>query len=364
MNEETESSRTEEASAYKLEQARRKGMVARSLEFSTLLLLLAFAGFAWAFGSRIGGDLQRLMAGAVVQAPSLAYGPLELWTWTAAVASRAGHVIVPLMLLLAAAAALAVLLQVGFVFSPQALKPDFSRLNPVNGFKRIFSLQALFELGKTLLKLAVYPAIAVLVVLGAARYASNAATEPSAVASLIADSGVRLLFWLLAGMVIFAAIDVLFVRRQYARKMMMSRREMREEVRHREGDPRIKQRRRHLSRELLKRARALRQLRGSDVLITNPTHFAVALKFDAETMLAPKVVSKGAGEFAQRLKRLAFVYGVATIEDKALARALYFGVPIDAEIPEKFFKPTAAIYVRLRRARDGQSGAESAPAGA
>ena len=321
------------------------------LSFPRSPLMLALAGYLWAFGGQMARDMQRLFASALAQAPSLAFGPLELWTWTAAVGARAGHIILPLMLVLAAAAALSILVQTGFIFSMHSLKPDYSRLNPANGFKRIFSRQTLYELGKNIVKLAVYPVLALIVIVVAARYALLSDGDPRAIAALLGSTSITLLFWLLAGMAVFAAVDLLFVRRQFSKKMMMSRRELREEIRQREGDSRIKQRRKQLSRELLKRSRSLRQLRGADVLLTNPTHVAVALRFEPASMLAPKVVSKGAGEFAQRLRRLAFVYGVPTIESKALARVLFFRVPLDSQIPDTCFRETAAIYVRLRSSK-------------
>ena len=357
MNEEADGTKTEQATSFKLDEARRKGMVARSIEFSTLGVLLAFAGYLWAFGPRMAEDMQRLTAAALVQAPTLAFGPLELWTWTTAVGARAATIVLPLLLLLAAAAALAILMQTGFVFSVHALKPDWSRLNPANGFKKIFSLQTLYELGKTLVKLAVYPALAVMVIYVAARHSTQFASEPRALATLIGATGLKLLLWLLAAMVLFAAVDLLFVRKQFGKKMMMSRRELREEIRHREGDSRIKQRRKQLARELLKRARSLRQIRGADMLLTNPTHYAVALRFDQASMLAPTVVSKGSGDFALRLRRLAFVYGVPIIESKSLARSLFFRVPLDAQIPEKYFRETAAVYVQLNKSRAARDAA-------
>jgi flagellar biosynthetic protein FlhB len=260
----------------------------------------------------------------------------------------------PLVLFVVALSMLAILLQIGFVFSAHSLKPDFTRLNPATGFKRIFSIQTLYETGKSVLKLAVYCALAYLVIFAAARYATQSAGEPRAVAALIGDNAVRLLFWLLGAMAVFAAVDLLFVRRQYSKKMMMSRREIREEMRQREGDSRIKQRRRQLAQELLKRARSMRQLRGADVLVTNPTHFAVALRYEPQRMVSPQVVSKGSGEFALRLRRLAFIYGVPTIESRSLARGLFFRVALDQSVPEKYFRDTAAVYLRMRTARQAR----------
>jgi flagellar biosynthetic protein FlhB len=274
-----------------------------------------------------------------------------LWTWSTLLFGRMAYLVLPLMLLVVAIAAMSVLLQIGFLFSVHALKPDFTRLNPANGFKRIFSVQTFYETGKSVLKLVVYSALASLVVMVAALHATDAAVEPRAVATLIGVYALKLLFWMTGAMALFAAVDLLFVRRQYAKKMMMSRRELREEMRQREGDSRIKQRRRQLAQELLKRSRSMRQLRSADVLVTNPTHYAVAMRYDSRSMLAPQVVSKGAGEFALRLRRLAFVYGVPVVEDKALARELFFKVALDSLIPERFFRSTAAIYLRLQTRR-------------
>jgi flagellar biosynthetic protein FlhB len=166
---------------------------------------------------------------------------------------------------------------------------------------------------------------------------------------LMHQYGIRLLFWLAASMLLFAAIDIMFVRWQFGRQMKMSRREVREESRNREGDPRIKQQRKKFQRELLKKAQSLRGVRGADVLVTNPTHYAVALKYDQTNMLAPMPVAKGAGDFALRLKRLALVYSVPVIESPALARRLFFKVPIHQQLPEVLFSDVAKIYLSLRR---------------
>ncbi len=119
----------------------------------------------------------------------------------------------------------------------------------------------------------------------------------------------------------------------FARKMRMSRHEQKQEVKQREGDPRIKQRRKQLQRELLQRSKSMRSIRGADVLVTNPTHYAVGLKYEPGTMAAPQVVAKGAGEFALRLKKLAFIYGIPIVESRAIARQLYHKAAMEQEIP-------------------------------
>jgi flagellar biosynthetic protein FlhB len=354
MNQELEQSRTEQATPYKLEQARKKGSVARSVEASTLAVMAALAGYLWAFGADTAAQLQRTTALALAQAPALAFGPLELWRWSTSIASRMASSILPLMLLVVAIAALVILVQIGVVFSAEALKPDASRLNPASGFKRIFSMQTLYEAVKSVLKLIVYGALAVLIVHASALHSTDIAAEPRALAALLGTQSLKLVFWLLAAMTVFAAADIVFTRRRFASQMMMSRRELREETRHREGDSRIKQRRRQLAQELLKRSRSMRQLRGADVLITNPTHYAVALRYDSSAMIAPQVVSRGAGEFALRLRRLAFIYGVPVIEDRKLARTLFFKLALDSAIPENLFRQTAAVYLRLHAMRQAR----------
>jgi flagellar biosynthetic protein FlhB len=359
MNQELEQSRTEQATPYKLEQARKKGSVARSIEASTLGVMTALAGYLWAFGADTSAQLQKAAAGALAQAPALAFGPLELWSWSAAIATRMAASILPLMLLVVVVATLVILVQIGFVFSIEALKPDASRLNPANGFKRIFSAQTIYESVKSVLKLAVYGALAVLIVHASALHSTDIAAEPRALAALLGTQSLKLVFWLLAAMTLFAAADIVFTRRRFASQMMMSRRELREETRHREGDSRIKQRRRQLAQELLKRSRSMRQLRSADVLITNPTHYAVALRYDSNTMLAPQVVSRGSGEFALRLRRLAFIYGIPVVEDRQLARTLFFKLALDSAIPESLFHQTAAVYLRLQALRQARMSAPS-----
>jgi flagellar biosynthetic protein FlhB len=149
---------------------------------------------------------------------------------------------------------------------------------------------------------------------------------------------------------IFAAIDQILVRRLFLKQMRMSRREVRRELRDREGEPRIKQRRRQLHAQFAKAAESLRGVPGADVVVTNPTHVAVALKYDNATMEAPVVVAKGAHEFAARIRRTAFVHGVLTIEDKPLARALYAACAAGDPIPEAHYGRVAQIYRKLRAA--------------
>lgn len=147
----------------------------------------------------------------------------------------------------------------------------------------------------------------------------------------------------------FAAVDQIIVRRQFLTKMRMSRREVRKEAKDREGEPRLKQKRKQLHREFTRASESLRNLRNADVLVTNPDHLAVGLRYQAQQMSAPQIVALGVDHLAQRLKRLAFCYGIPIIEDRALARQLYRPSALNRTIPETCYSKVAEIYNALRR---------------
>ena len=346
---EQEQSRSEQATQYKLDQARKKGSVARGQDLTTFAVLGAAAVYFWANGAGLGERLARMMQRAIAQAPNLATQGTDLTAWATALLAEGLRNVLPLIFVLLGAAMLSILVQIGFLFAPDGLKPDFQRLNPMNVVKRLFSIQTVFEAFKSCLKLGLYVACGFIVIREASQHVLAAAPDALQSIGLMQQYGVRLLFWLAASMALFAAIDVMFVRWQFGSQMKMSRREVREESRNREGDPRIKQQRKKFQMEMLKKARSLRAVRGADVLVTNPTHYAVALRYDQTTMISPMPVAKGAGDFALRLRRLALVYSVPVIESPALARRLFFRVPINQQLPDELFAAAAKIYVAIRR---------------
>jgi flagellar biosynthetic protein FlhB len=175
----------------------------------------------------------------------------------------------------------------------------------------------------------------------------------------MAASGFRLLCGFVGIALLFALLDQFVARRMFLKQMRMSRRELRREHREREGEPRIKQKRKQLHAQFAKAAEGLRAVRGSDVVITNPTHLAVALRYDQETMAAPIVTAKGAQSLAGRIRSLAFTYGVTTIEDKPLAQDLYRRCATGSPIPEDQYRRVADIYRQLRAVRAGQGNAHA-----
>lgn len=348
---EQEQSRSEDATQYKLEQARRKGSVARGQDLTTFAVVLAAAVYLWSSGPGLGERMARMMQKAIAEAPNLSSEGSDLSSWATHLLGDGLAVVLPMVLVVLGAALLSIVLQIGILFAPEGLKPDLQRLNPMNVIKRLFSVQTLFETFKSCLKLVLYVACAFLVIREAAQHVLSINPDALQFMGLMHQYGIRLLFWLAACMALFAAVDLMFVRWQFSQKMKMSRREVREESRNREGDPKIKQQRKRFQMELLKKARSLRAVRGADVLVTNPTHFAVALKYNPSTMLAPMPVAKGTGDFALRLKRLATLYSVPVIENRALARAMFFKVPLEQQLPHAMYADAAKIYLQVRKAK-------------
>ncbi|MBN9477106.1 MAG: hypothetical protein ABS43_17630 [Bordetella sp. SCN 67-23] len=350
---EQDQNRTEEATPYKLQQARKKGTVARGQDLGTFAAGLSITTYMWFEGEGLGRHIAIATQRAFSQAAFLS-GPESATRWAGMYMSSMVSALLPLLLTIFGVALAAALLQAGVVFAPAALKPNFDKLNPVQGLQRLFSFQVLIEAARNTAKLVLYTSAVGFVLYSLPRVPPAGASTTTILNELFGHA-LKLAFWLAGIAALFALADQLIVRRQYARKMRMSRRELRDEIKQREGEPRIKQRRRQLQQELLKKTQGMRNIRGADVLITNPTHLAVALKYDTATAEAPCVVSKGAGDLAKRLRRLAFIYGVPIVEDKPLARKLFFGAKLDGEIPATLYRPVSSIYLQLRaKAAQGQ----------
>jgi len=352
MQQAAEQDKSEQASPFKLMRARRKGTVARGTDLGFLTALAAFLLYMWIAGSGLGDSLAHASRDAIVTAPSVAEG-------SGALIALTGHVfgaLVRPLAFLAVAIFLTVLLfelvQIGgFVFSAEPLKADFSRLNPAKGLKRLFSKRLLIETAKNVLKFAVYVGIAWLVGKRAVAAASTSVGDAGALSQALFGAGMRLVAWFALAALAFAVLDQLIVRKEFMKNMRMSRRELRREVREREGEPRLKQKRRQLHADFASASKSLRGVRDADVIVTNPSHYAVALRYEATSMAAPQVVSRGANALARRLKQLAFRYGVVIVEDKPLAQALYRSTLLDAPVPESLYRDVASLYTRLREAR-------------
>jgi flagellar biosynthetic protein FlhB len=350
---EQEQSRSENATPFKLQEAKRKGQVPKSLELNSLCAITALVLLLYLWGGRFMQDQLRLDAAILGQAHMLDFEAGRMMRWLAELFARQLHDLVPLLVVLMVVAIGANFIQTGPIFTTHPLKPDIDRINPVAGLKRLFTMKLVFELIKNLVKLALFATVLYIAIrdmipaLLGLLDKSPLATAPQT----LAESR-EVMFKLAAAFALIAIIDVVYTRWQFNDKQKMSRREVRDEVKHREGDPRIRARMRELRRETLARSKAMQRLPEADVLITNPTHLAIALLYKPESMSAPEVIAKGAGEAVEAMKALARKHRVPIVENRPLAQALFARTAIDQRIPDEHFPAIAKllVWVYARRA--------------
>lgn len=349
-----EQDRTEPATPFRLREARQRGQVAKSLEVNSLLLLGTALALSYLVGERVIGGLLDLCRRWFANAHRTDLdGPMMV----AAFESTFGallQVLWPVVGAIVLVSILANLLQTGPVFSFTPLKPDINRINPVAGFKRIFSKRLLYESVKTVIKMGVLGGVIWLTLKGLMpELLASANTDPQAYPRALLEGAQRLVYPLVLVLVLIALLDVAFTRWEYSDRMRMSRRELKDEVKRREGDPQVRARRRALQREAVQRAGSIRRVPDADVLITNPTRLAVALKYTRDTMAAPQVTAKGAGSLASSMREMARRHGVPIVENRRLARDLFRDVAIDEAVPPALFPTVARIlaWVFLQRQR-------------
>jgi flagellar biosynthesis protein FlhB len=354
--------RTEAATPRRLQTLRAEGRVVRSADLNTAIGLLA----AFVLLQQFGGESMRLMRGLLErQLVDLARGDLTL-TATAELGRNTGifflGVMAPILFFLPIVGIVAGLGQVGFLLSGQAVSPSFSRINPFEGMKRLVSTRSLVELAKTLVKAGLLALLLTNAYMQSVpTLAALASTDLALAGPQLASLALRLGFISGAGLLVLAGIDYLYQRWDFQRSARMTREELREELRQTEGAPEVRGRIRQLQRRMA-RGRMMLAVPMADVVITNPTHFAVALVYRTGEMGAPQVVAKGAGLVAARIKAIAAEHGVPVTENKSLAQALFKYVEIGAEIPADLFQAVAEVlaYIYALRGK-GRSG--TAPSG-
>ncbi|MEQ1810436.1 MAG: EscU/YscU/HrcU family type III secretion system export apparatus switch protein [Terricaulis sp.] len=352
---ETEQNKTEEPTPYKIRRARQRGMVARGTDLGFLSVIVGFSAFVLLAGAEAVRKISTLMARLLAETAR----NIE----PAGTMSLIGRALTPAITVVATCAltivVIVVLLEViqirGLVFSGEPFKPDFNRLNPGKNLKRIFSVRMLIETAKSLAKLILYGAAIYFIVKDVGLPLARAPVDGASLAVTWREGLTRLLMSFALMALLFAALDQIVARRDFLKQMRMSRSELNREAKEREGEPRQKQKRKRMHAEFTKQTRALGGLQGADVLIVNPEHYAVALKYDAASMQAPQIAAKGRNRFALLLKQRAFVSSILTISDPPLARALYRARDIGQEIPPAHYKAVADLYLRLRRQKDAPS---------
>lgn len=348
-DEQDQADRTEEPSQRRLEQARERGQVAASRELGHVLvlgtgLLLTVAAGPWS-AEHLASALRAILAASGAPAGS---GVAAAPTVRAAL-GEAALVILAWLAVLTVAGIAGPALQGAVVWSGQLLVPKLERISPLAGFRRLVSASTLVELGKGLIKLAIV-AIASWLVLEplAARPEALLDLAPAALLGELMALSIRLAGSVLAALAALAAIDWLWQRQQHIRQLRMTRQEVKEELRESEGDPAIKQRLRQL-RLTRARRRMMAEVPKATVVVTNPTHYAVALRYDPLTMAAPKMVAKGQDHLAFAIRDTARRHGVPVVENPPLARALYGALEPGQTIPPAFFQAVAELIAYVYR---------------
>ena len=334
MAEESDLEKTEPASPRRMEKAREEGDVPRSRELATCTVLLAAGGGMWFLGERFILHINRMLASGLAFERPLAFDPNLLFAHTAGQISDLLLAFAPFALLLMVAAAASPLLIGGWLFSANALQPKFSRMNPLSGLSNMFSVRAGVELGKAIGKTLIVGSIAWLAISNQIDAVLGLSVEPLKSGS--AHLGHLLLTSFVAivgGLVLIALIDAPYQMVHYANKLKMTRQEIRQEAKESDGNPEIKAKIRAQQREMARR-RMMSEVPTADVVVTNPTHYAVALKYVDGGRGAPKVVAKGADEVAAKIREIAAENKVPMLEAPALARALFRHTELGDEIPE------------------------------
>lgn len=332
-----------EPTEKRITEARERGEVARSRELgSAAVTIVTSAALLFA-----GGNLARALAGLVRDGFRVERGQIDD---PAALVNAFGHASLtalaatgPVLAASVAAAIVAPLVVGGWIFSPQALLPDFSRLNPLAGFGRIFGTRGLVELGKALLKIIVVGALALLVTRQMMGHMLSLGTLPVEI-GIGRAAGIlgRSFVYMSCGLLLIAAVDAPYQWWSYRERLRMTREEVREEMKESDGRPEVKAKIRQLRQRYAKQ-RMMQKVPTADVVVTNPTHFAVALKYEAGKPGAPRVVAKGRDLVATEIRRIALESGVPLFEAPALARAIYGTTEIDHEIPRGLYVAVAQV---------------------
>ncbi|WDY57912.1 flagellar biosynthesis protein FlhB [Pseudomonas sp. PSKL.D1] len=352
MAETSKEDRTEAATPRRIEKAREEGQVARSRELSTFIMLLAGIGGLWAMGGRLYDHLGSILERGLLFDRAQLFDTTLMLTTLASLSSAALLALVPFFTLMVVAALAAPTLLGGLVITLAAAAPRFSRLNPISGLGRLFSVQVLVELGKAVAKATL---IGVVLYLFMHAHIGQLLGLPKlppqqALVTLMALTAKACLMCT-AVMIVVVGIDTPYQLWTYAKNLRMSKEEIRQEHKNSDGDPHLKARIRRLQQTRARR-RMMSKVPKADVVVTNPSHFAVALSYRKEKDGAPRVVAKGADAVALRIREIAAEHRLPILEAPPLARALYFHVDLDRQIPTELYTVVAEVVawaIRLKR---------------
>jgi len=349
--------KTEPATARRKREAREEGSIARSMDLTAALTLLGAVLLLLWLTPHMMRDLTVFVRETLESSSSDTWsanpiGGEDLERAVRILIGSAG----PFVGLMFIVAYVAAVWQVGWIFTTKPLQPKLSKLDPINGFKKFFNMQALGRAGMSLGKVALILLVSIAVI--SRRFQEILMLPRFGFAEACAKSGgyiVELLLWLAAMLIILGILDFAFQKWQWERQHRMSKHEVKEELRMTMGDPLIKQRQRGFARKILSQ-RLQQTVPKADVVVTNPEHISIALKWDPQTMNAPKVLAKGTDYIALRIRQIALANRIPIVERKPLARAMYPIVQVGQEIPSNFFQAVAEVLAYVYRLNNRKAG--------
>ncbi|MEM7258856.1 MAG: flagellar biosynthesis protein FlhB [Pseudomonadota bacterium] len=345
----------------RLLEARKKGQVARSRELNTTVMLLTSSAALFLMGSQASTQVLELI-GSILQIDRNAVFDVNSVTAELTNAIMTALImLLPLFFIMICACIFAPVLVGGFAFSTESFAPKFSRMNPLSGLQRMFGLQGLMELIKSVLKVALLMLVTWwLFYIMAERYLMLGSMPPAQGVATALGMIIVIFSTLSAATMLVAAIDVPYVKWDHIRKLRMTRQEMKEESKESDGNPEVRGKVRQMQQEVANR-KMLTDVRNSDVVIINPTHFSVALKYDLEGQSAPVVVAKGVDHMALAIREIAREHDVPMFRNVTLARSLYHNVKMQQEIPVDLYNAIAQVLAYVYQLRDFKNGEAMEP---
>lgn len=341
--------KTEEPSQHKLDEARKKGDVASSKELNSVLILtgvLCVLVMSSLFIFEVISEYIDWLYGLdfkLAYQGELAKQILEETFF------MAGKCVAPVFLTSMALGVIAQIMQVGILYAPDALQLKADRINPANGFKRIFSKKSIAEVVKGLLKFAIVLAVTYAIISSnITSFTGFLHTEAAQAFSYGKMFALKLSLSIMGGLVVVAAADFAFEKWSYKQKHRQTKQQVKEEHKEREGSPEVKQKIRAIQRDMATK-RMMADIPNADVIVTNPTHISIVIKYDGETMIAPEIIGKGQDHLAMRIREIAKEHGVPIVENVPLARALYKTVKVGQGVPRSLYKAVAEILAFVYR---------------
>jgi flagellar biosynthetic protein FlhB len=353
--------KTEDPTDKKLREARENGEVARSKELNTLAVMIGGCGALLAYGGHLAQTLMDLMRMNFHLSREAILDQSQMGLFLLASGKLAINAVMPILLVLIVVSFIAPISLGGWLFSAGSMAPKFSRMNPLSGIKRMFSMHALTELLKALAKFFVVLLVALFVLKKDRNDLLSIAHEPleMAIIHCVQLVGWNAL-WMSMGLIIIAAVDVPIQMYQSRQKLLMTKQEVRDEHKDQEGRPEVKQRIRQTQREMSQR-RMMAAIPDADVVITNPTHYAVALKYDTEKGGAPVLLAKGSDFLALKIREIAVANNVMLLESPGLARSIYYSTELDQEIPGGLYLAVAQVLAYVYQIRQYRAGKGKRP---